>query len=192
MKSVSEPNPRRTSFLIVVMAMAWVACSSSASTKGGDDARAGDSGTGVSFVNDVMPVLQQNCTLSQSCHGQQHSATVENLYLGIGADGAMVDPAVAKTVYAGLVGVVSGEDPSMDLVTPNAPEKSYLIYKLNDKQDTLSSDCAKTPMLCPSVTCTTKEPCGTSMPYNGTPLMIADPTGLQNITDWIAQGAKDN
>jgi hypothetical protein len=135
-----------------------------------------------------MPVLQQNCTASPVCHGQMGDGAVEGLFLGVSSDGATIEPSTAMMVYAGLVGAKSLEDPSMDLVSPNEPQSSYLVYKLNGNQDTLAADCAKTT-LCPSTTCTSQTPCGTSMPYLGAPLM---PSGLQPITEWIMQGAPNN
>jgi hypothetical protein len=174
------------SLVAVASASGSTGCSSSTSSGDG-----GGSDTGVSFAKDVMPVLQQNCT-SNGCHGIKFDSSVEILYLGAFADGSTVDPSTAMTVYAGLVGVKSLEDPSMNLVTANEPQSSYLIAKLNGTQDSLASDCAKAPSLCPSATCTSMTPCGTQMPYLNAPLMTSDPTGMASITEWVTKGAKDN
>jgi hypothetical protein len=151
-------------------------CSSSSPTPAND--------TQVSFAKDIMPIFVQSCTLSMSCHGQPNNAAQENLYLG---DHVTNTPAIIAQTYMGLVGVASVEDPSMPLVTAGSTAQSYLSQKIGNTQGTLDSDCAKAP-LC-SMGCSTQNPCGTYMPYNGSPL---DPTFVETINNWIAQGAKNN
>jgi hypothetical protein len=164
-----------------------IGCSSSTTGAAPD---AGDGGGPVSFAKDVLPVLQMNCTTGNVCHGSARTVNVENLFLG--PSSLPIDAATAKMIYGEIVGVKSLEDPSMDLVTPKDPDRSYLLQKVLWTEGKLASECAKAPSLCPSPTCTTKTPCGADMPFLGEMLGLLDPMGLQNLTDWIAQGAKDN
>jgi hypothetical protein len=172
--------------LVAMVASGAIGCSSSSTSSGSDG---GGSGGPVSFSTDVLPVFQQNCSTGTTCHGQMKQAVVENLYLG--PSSGPIDSATAKTVYDELVGVNSLEDPSMKLVAANTPNQSYLLQKVNGNEGMFAADCAKVP-LCPSPTCTTKTPCGADMPYLGESLTISDPMGIQQLTDWIAQGAKNN
>jgi hypothetical protein len=175
---------------LALLAGALVAsgCSSSTGAAAGDGG--GSSGAAVSFSKDVMPILQMNCTSSAQCHGQKNYKLAENLYLGpsMGA----IDAATAKAVHDQLVNVKSLEDPAMDLVTPGQPDKSYFLHKMNGDESKFNVDCASVP-LCPSVlNCTKTMPCGADMPYLGESLTISNPMGLQQITDWITQGAPNN
>jgi hypothetical protein len=181
----------RYSLLTFLAASALASCAMGCSSSTtGATTDAGDGGGPVSFSTDVLPVFQQNCTTGTVCHGSVRTVNVENLFLG--PSSGPIDAATAKKIYDEIVGVKSLEDPSMDLVTPKAPDTSFLLQKVLWTEGKLASECAKAPSLCPSPTCTTKTPCGGDMPYLGEMLGILDPTGLQNLTDWIAQGAKNN
>jgi hypothetical protein len=171
----------------IAVASGAIGCSSSTT---GAAADAGDGGGPVSFAKDVLPVLQMNCTTGNVCHGSVRTVNVENLFLA--PTSGPIDAATAKKIYDEMVGVKSLEDPSMDLVTPKDPDRSFLLQKVLWTEGKLASECAKAPSLCPSPTCTTKTPCGADMPYLGEMLGILDPIGLQNLTDWIAEGAKNN
>ncbi len=167
---------------VVALAAGPVGCSSSSANANGDGGVDGP----VSFAADVMPIFQQSCTQSQVCHGQMNMALVEKLYLG--ESSPTVDPATAKSVYDEIVGVPSLEDPSMDLIAAGDAGASYLVHKLNGDQNMFSAECAKAGM-CGSPECTMQTPCGASMPYEAEMLSAAN---LQQITDWIDQGAKNN
>ncbi len=172
-------------FTLTVLTGAFAA-SGCSSTSGA----AADGGTqSVSFAMDVMPILQQNCTSSDQCHGQMNKPVSENLYLG--PNMGPIDSATATIVHDQLVGKKSLEDPAMNLVTAGEPAMSFFLHKLNGDEGMFKSDCAKVP-LCPSPTCTTAMPCGADMPYLGESLTISNQMGLQLITDWISQGAKNN
>ena len=109
--------------LVVVAGVGAIGCSS---TSGPADA-APPTPVDPSFANDVMPILQQGCTISTVCHGQMGNSGEENLYLGkhqTSLDGKPVDPAVAMMVNAGIVSKPSLEDPSMNLITPMDPANS--------------------------------------------------------------------
>jgi hypothetical protein len=158
-----------------------IGCSSASTPAGGTD-----HGTTVSFANDVMPILQQNCTLAV-CHGQVDSSDVENLYLG---DTTTNTPAVISQVYEGLVGVPSLEDPSMSLVTPSSTADSYLSFKVQGLQDQLSAQCREATSPCAD--CAEPTPCGAFMPFGGTLFSQAFPAQFETIENWIAQGAMNN
>jgi hypothetical protein len=172
-----------SSLAVVVSALGATGCSSSSSsTAPGDDS----SSTPVSFKTDIMPIFQQSCTLSSVCHGQMNNSAEENLYLG---ENAGNDATSIMNVYAGLVGVVSLEDPNMNIVTAGDVSKSYLTYKDKGTQDTLASECSMASMLCPDASCTAQTPCGASMPYLSSML---DSSKIDLIDNWITQGAMNN
>ena len=170
----------------IVWALATIGCSSSNSASPSDGG--GRPPGSVSFANDVMPIFLASCTTSTACHGQPNNAGEANLYLG---DSATNTPAIIAQVYKGLVGVAAVEDPALDLITPKDSAKSYLWLKLDPKwtmgdQDAYASDCAKGT--CTGLTCNSKTPCGTSMPYLGE----TRPDQMDLISRWIAAGAPDN
>jgi hypothetical protein len=172
----------------IVWALATLGCSSSNSPSPSSDGGGGASGT-VSFAADVMPIFLASCTTSTACHGQPNNAGEANLYLG---DSMTNTPAIVAQVYRGLVGVAAVEDPALNLIAPKNSSKSYLWLKLDPKwtmgdQDAYASDCAKG--MCTGLTCNSKTPCGTSMPYLGETLG-SDQMDL--ISRWIAAGAPDN
>lgn len=77
------------------------AVTDAAATDAGPVADAGSESAAapVSFTDDVMPIFQQSCTLSATCHGQANNAGEENLYLGENEDNT---PSTIAPVYAGL------------------------------------------------------------------------------------------
>jgi hypothetical protein len=174
--------------LIAFGLLAGVFIANGCSSSSGAAANDGGPTAPVSFLKDVMPVLQMNCTASNQCHGTKNNKVAENLYLGP-STGA-IDAATAKAVHDELVGVKSLEDPAMNLVTVGQPDKSYFLHKMNGDQGTFKSDCAKVPSC--GVTCTKDMPCGEPMPYLGESLTVTDPMALQQITDWITQGAPND
>lgn len=174
---------RSRSFLSIGAALAAslvVGCSSSSSASGGAQSAP------VSFATDVMPIFKQSCALAV-CHGQANNASVESLYLG---DPTNNTPDVIAQVYAGLVGVPSAEDPSMNLVTAGNPAESYLFFKLQGEQDQLSAQCTKAAGPCAD--CAEPTPCGSSMPFGGSLFPQESPAQFATIENWIAQGAKND
>ena len=175
--------------LLALLAGALGASGCSSSTVGAAGDGGSSSGMAVSFSKDVMPILQMNCTASDQCHGTKNNKVAENLYLGPSM--GPIDAATAKEVRDGLVGVKSLEDPAMNLVTAGKPAMSYFMHKLDGDEAMFNSECASVP-LCPSITCTKAAPCGADMPYLGESLTASDQMGLQQISDWITQGAPNN
>jgi hypothetical protein len=177
-----------TSLLAVVAATSGaLGCSSTSGSSGGSS---GSGSSNVSFKADVMPILQQGCTISSVCHGQMGNSGEENLYLGehqTSLDGTPVDPTVASMVQSMIVGAKSLEDPKLNIVTAGDPANSYLIHKLNGDQDMLEADCAMG--MCNSSSCAAPMTCGVQMPMSGSALMASD---IQTISNWIMQGALNN
>jgi hypothetical protein len=174
---------------VVASALGAMGCSSSSSPApaGGSSSSGGSSGGSgsvVSFQADIVPIFQQSCELSSSCHGQPNNSAEENLFLG---DLTGEDAGVVSQVYTGLVNVKSLEDPTMNLVTPGSPSTSWLSHKMAGDQATFASDCA-TGMCNNGATCTAATPCGTSMPYGNSLL----PDDAATINAWITQGALNN
>lgn len=119
----------------------------------------------VSFSKDVMPIFATSCAFS-SCHGSL-SGDTNGVYLGSG------DPA---KLYAGIVGVRSGELPTMAFVEPNDPGKSFLMRKMDGSQCAFDAQC-------------TGGTCEESMP-KGEDLLPVETRDV--VRRWIAQGAKDD
>jgi hypothetical protein len=129
----------------------------------------------VSFIRDVMPILEKSCaTGGATCHGDPSvvSDAVPRPFLG--AD-------VAK-VRGGLVHVRSREDLAMDLVAPGDPAHSFLMHKVDGDQCTLMAECAVGNSIRPN--------CGAFMPYQSP--TVLDVQIRDTLRRWIAQGAGDN
>ena len=125
----------------------------------------------VSLQMDVVAnVFNSNCGLS-TCHGTPGTST-GNLFLGSEA----ASGSDSATVRTGLVGVASGELPSMPYVTAGDATKSYLMHKMDGDQCQYDDQCVK-----PS--------CLADMPNGGATLPVAT---RDIVRRWIAQGALDN
>jgi hypothetical protein len=121
----------------------------------------------VTFSADVLPIFQQACGLSSSCHGD--GAPVAQPYLG-----ASSSPDIQK-IFDQNVNVDSLKEPNMKIVKPNEPQNSFLMHKMDG---TLS---------CAPVECGAN--CGGSMPL-GAPLRSE--ADRDKVRRWIAQGAKND
>ncbi len=139
-----------------------------------------------------MPAFAANCTSTAICHGQPHDAQAENLYLGMSTSTGTNGPSDVATVYAGLVGPKSVEDPSMNFVTPGDLEDSFLWHKVTGDENSDSkvvSGCqaqASGPNPCED--CIPAAPCGVQMPLGST----LDPSVVCAFQNWITQGAKND
>jgi hypothetical protein len=175
-----------SSLAVTVSAVFAMGCSSksNASTPEGGSGTC-DTSMPVSFKSDVIPAFQQNCTLTQECHGQMGNSAEEDLFLGFDVGMGTTDP---MAVYSMLVGVHSEEDPAMNLVTAGDLSTSYLWQKLQNTQNNFASACAKATC----IDCNADSPCGGLMPYDGELLAMTDPQNLCSIQSWITQGAKNN
>lgn len=65
-------------------------------------------------------------------------------------------------------------------VVPGDPAKSYLITKLEGKQNALDAECANAPI----------KNCGTQMPPPDVETLT--PAQIDTFKKWIQEGAKDN
>jgi hypothetical protein len=172
-----------SSLVAVACAIGAMGCSSTSSGSGAMGT--GCAPASVSFKTDVIPVFQQSCTLTMECHGQMNNVPEESLYLGENGGGT-----VASTVYAQIVNVPAKEIPSMNLVTPQDLNNSYLWHKINDSMTTLQSlgsQCTKAAKACTD--CNPMQPCGSTMPY---PSGVIDPGFACTIQNWIMNGAMND
>lgn len=118
---------------------------------------------------DLMPLFAQSCGFS-SCHGNAGGGS-SGVFLG--AKDGTTDPGVVRQ---SLVGVAAPQLPSMPLVTPGDPSKSYLMRKLDGDQCVFDAQC-------------TDKSCGQAMPRTGEVLPVSE---RDKVRRWIAQGAKDD
>jgi hypothetical protein len=196
--------PRTQAFLASLAAVVSLAgaigCSSSSPTDGPAAATC-DPSTTVSFKNDVMPIFPGGCSLTMSCHGQPNNVGEESLFLGHGIGDGTNSAADIMTVYMGLVGVKSIENPDMDLVATGGDlENSFLWHKINgdmNSDPTVVAGCKKAVAANTNVCsdCATGTECGSYMPYDGTLLandVAPAPAHLCTIKNWIAEGAPNN
>lgn len=158
--------------------------------------------TNVSFENDVQPIFTTNCAKS-GCHSSNAPMQGQDL-----SDG---------NAFANIVGVPTRYDTQlnphtnfecthMNRVEPGNPDKSFVIYKLeNSKELNASTACSNAELQqnTPPYGCCTCPGCtsnqwayGIGMPKD---LCVSDPScpGLQTsdidtIKLWITQGANDN
>jgi hypothetical protein len=117
-----------------------------------------------SFSRDVMPVFKTSCAFS-TCHGST-AGDANGVFLG-GND--------ATRVRNGLVALKARKLPSMPLVTPGEPSRSFLMRKVDGTQCSLDAQCAG-------------QTCGDRMPLGQGDLG----PGRSAIRRWILQGAKDD
>jgi hypothetical protein len=174
-------------------ALAAASCSSSKGTATADDGGEACTPASVSFQNEVMPIFAASCSTGAVCHGQVGNSGEEKLYLGLNPTEGMNTSAIIATVYAGLVGIKSEEDPSMALVTSGSLLDSYLWHKVIGDQNTNSTVAAACLPAAtgpnPCIDCLPSAPCGAQMPFAAATLTPAAVCVIQN---WISEGAPGN
>ncbi len=131
--------------------LAGVACAGDGTGLDGDD------GSDEITLRDVQPIFTGNCTFS-GCHIGSSPAQGMNL----GADQA----------FSSVVNVPARELPSMNRVTPNQPDNSYLVHKVQGTH--LNIDVGGS---------------GSRMPLGRSPLSQSD---IDLIRAWIQAGAQPN
>lgn len=181
------------SVTVLAAGLALGCSSSSPAGAGAGDAAASSCGSGAaSFQSDVMVVFAANCSTTGTCHGQMNNSSEEDLYLGLNASEGVNGPGDVAAVHAGLVGMKSSEDPSMNLVTPGDLENSYLWHKVVGDQNTdptVVGGCQSAASgSSPCSDCISGAPCGAQMPLAST-LDLAAACAIEN---WIMQGAKND
>jgi hypothetical protein len=133
----------------------------------------GDSPT-VTFSTEVLPIFRNSCGLSSSCHGT--NPPPGQPYLGPNNDAPTPTMEEMQTLVNAL-DAPSTKEPTMNLVSPGAPQSSFIMYKLD------GVDCSR-------LKCAKAEDCGDLMPVGSTKPI--DQTKRDIIRRWIAQGAKVN
>jgi hypothetical protein len=113
-------------------------------------ARAEQPAPTVSYQTDIVPILEQNCA---TCHLTGEEAGGMSL--------------VGDAAIGYLVGKPSEGAPAIMRVAPGAPDKSYLVMKLEGTHNDHGGQ-------------------GARMPFGGAPL---NETDMAKIRTWIAQGA---
>jgi hypothetical protein len=186
-------------FSLAVAASASVAIGCSSSTSGGDGGGgSGSSGGGcanttVSFKTDIIPIMQNSCSLTSVCHGTMNYAMAEDLYLGPNlANQPSGDTASdITTAYGNIVNVVAKES-TLKFVVPGDLANSYLWQKINGDPNAVpavQASCVSAEAANACTDCSTTTPCGAQMPYLSEPLTSDQLCTFQN---WITQGAMNN
>jgi len=118
-----------------------------------------------SFRDDVAPILLQSCALA-ACHGSKDSP--KGIFL---RERAQMYLELQKTspTAVGEKFIVAGD-----------PVTSYLMVKLEGRQNTLDAKCAASELM----------NCGTIMPQAD--IEAFTPDKLDTFRKWITEGAKDN
>lgn len=111
----------------------------------------------VSFADDVQPILAGTCALS-GCHGSNANPSEKPLVLSSGQ------------AYDDMVGVASAGLPTMPRVSPNQPDNSYLVHKIQGTQLSVGGS-------------------GDRMPLGQPPLSQLT---IDLIRRWITEGAQRN
>ena len=124
------------------------------------------------FQADVLPILQNSCGLSNSCHGLQ-SGPQGQPFLGPPMSSGAVTPAQIDAIFNQNVNVNAFRAPNMKIIAPGDPKASFLLAKLDNG------------LTCDGVTCGTAG-CGVSMPQSR-PILPADKRDV--VRRWIKQGA---
>ncbi len=114
-----------------------------------------DGGDEVTLSRDVQPIFTGNCTFS-GCHGG--SSPAQGMNLGAGQ------------AFSSVVNVPAIELPSMNRVTPNQPDDSYLVHKVQGTHLAAGGS-------------------GSRMPLGRSPLSQSD---IDLIRAWIQAGAQPN
>lgn len=178
---MSSSSELSAAWVLASLVAAGTACSSSPSMSqpsgAAPTATAAVDPAKATFATDVVPIFASSCAAGgASCHGDTSvtsDGSQSRPFLGPATASADV-----QTVFDGIVGRPSAEDPSLDLVAPGDPAHSYLMLKLEGTQGTQASQCAAGEL----------GSCGVRMPYGG----VLDPGSLEIIRGWIASGARND
>ena len=126
-----------------------------------------------SFADDVLPIFENSCALSNSCHGDPSSPDPSSGYRPY--LGAVDPPSDIDLIFSTVVGQDSHIS-SMKIIDPGKPESSFLMHKMDND------------LACAGLGCADGD-CGTEMPQGSDPL----PAETRNtVRDWILQGAANN
>ncbi len=137
-----------------------------------DDAAFDAASPSTTFTGDVLPMFRRSCGLSASCHGADPGATGQP-YLGPAQSAGDLGPAAIAALHAAIVDVASTKEPSMKLVAPGDPSRSFLLHKIDG-------------LGCDALACAASGTCGAQMPQGS----ALAPAERDTVRRWIAQGAK--
>ncbi len=135
---------------IGVCLLASVACAGDRTGLDGDEG-----GDEITLSRDVQPIFTGNCAFS-GCHAG--SSPEQGMSL------------VAGQAFSSVVNVAARELPSMNRVTPNQPDNSYLVHKVQGTHLDVGGS-------------------GSRMPLGRSPLSQSD---IDLIRAWIQAGAQPN
>lgn len=137
----------------------------------------------VSFKTDVLPILRTSCGLSSSCHGTESGGPSGQHYYGPSISGPEPTADQIQAIFDQSVSQPAVANPSMNIVTPGDPSKSFLMYKLDGDPNVADQ------VSCADLECAKDQSCLSAMPQGG-PQLPSDKRDI--IRRWIAQGAKND
>ena len=140
----------RVRVAIALFLLVGVACAGDGTGLDGDDG-----GDEVTLSRDVQPIFTGNCVFS-GCHAG--SSPEQGMSLSAGQ------------AFGSVVNVAARELPSMNRVTPDQPDNSYLVHKVQGTHLAAGGS-------------------GSRMPLNRSPLSQSD---IDLIREWIQAGAQLN
>jgi hypothetical protein len=136
----------------------------------------------VHFQADVLPILRTSCGLSASCHGSESGPGGQHYYGPKNSDGNVTADQI-KAIFDQSVNQPAVADPTINVITPGDPSKSFLMYKLDGDPN------ATDQVSCEKLECAKDKSCLSAMPEGG-PQLPSDKRNI--IRRWIAQGAKND
>jgi hypothetical protein len=184
------------SLAVAASASGAIGCSSSTGGSGGSSGSSSPatcSSASVSFKADIIPIMQNSCSLTSVCHGTMNYAMAENLYLGPNLSDQPSGDTMSDitTAYNDIVNVTAQES-TLKFVVPGDLTDSYLWQKINGDPNAVpavQASCVTAEAANACTDCSTTTPCGAQMPYLSEPLTSDQLCSFQN---WIMQGAMNN
>ena len=127
-----------------------------------------------SFRRDIQPIFAVSCALSTACHGTDRGAAPQNHPLLGPSPQIAADDAMLRAMMDELLRP-SEKAPVLRRIAPGRPQDSFLLQKVDGTYACGHVDCPAG--------------CGGRMPLVGDPL---PPETIDQIRDWILQGAQNN
>jgi hypothetical protein len=175
----------RASRVVLLLGPAFGACSNDASVRlhDADSGVLHDAGAvcphveapfdrEVSFEGDLVPFFAVSCAFD-GCHNERSREA--GLFLGLNFKDGTPDAAMQSEIWGSLVAMATTTD--MPRVTPFAPERSFVMLKVQGCQNAVGLTCRGS---------TSSTPCGARMPAISDPLSDGKRAMLSR---WIADGA---
>jgi hypothetical protein len=128
-----------------------------------------------SFSKDVLPIFRTACGFSV-CHGNKTPLKPALHYFGPSNSSPAPEATDIQAIFDQSVGVAAVEEPTLNVIDPDKPQSSFLLYKLDGVK-------------CATLECSVKDMCGGPMPLSN-PQLPEDTRDI--IRRWIAQGAKND